>query len=423
MDAYTSRVKRQRRLLLVAPLIVVPLFTLYVWVVSAGGQISVIDQAGVGRFNLNLPGAHLKEEKGLDKMAYYKKAEQDSIRRAKKEQNGKMELPEVDSTNGVRSGQGSNAERIQQKLAELKEIMKRSGAGMSDGNRSAAKTGNELTVGSGSRSETGILLPPGVAGSQNREPVIAGSAIDHLERMMKTMKEGEVGPDPQMRELNKTLDKLIAVQHPELLADSSGRKPEGIMALSVSPAMAGDVINSWKTSSEPVNRFYDLETNSGQEEPESGTMIEAVIPETQTLVNGALVKLELRTELVIKGDRIPRGTPLIGITQLSNERLLVKVSAIRYREKVYPVALQVVDQDGLAGIYEPGSMTRETTRESTGQSISSIGLANFDPSVGGQAASAGIQLARSLAGKKIRQERVTVKTGYQVFLEDVSQKH
>lgn len=82
--------------------------------------------------------------------------------------------------------------------------------------------------------------------------------------------------------------------------------------------------------------------------------------------------------------------------------------------------LQVLDQDGLAGIYEPGSITRDVVKESAGEGVSGIGAVGIDPSLGAQAASAGIQMARSLVGKKVRMVRVVVKAGYRVFLKDVS---
>jgi conjugative transposon TraM protein len=402
MDAIMSRNKRKGRLLLIAPLVVVPLVTIYVWVLSAGGRIDVARQTAASGFNMNLPGVHLKEEKGLDKMAYYKKAEEDSLRQEKKRQGGKMGLPGVDSADGRSAGQGPDVERIQRKLGELKGLMNRDGSGMA---------GSATVVGERSGS------------TFKREPAVASAEIERLERMMKMMKDGQAAPDPEMRELNRTLDKLMAVQHPETVPDSSRRKPEGALTLPVSPALGGDVINSLKTSSPPGNRFYDLETSGGEEEPESGAMIEAVVPETQTLISGDKLRLELRTDLVIKGDRIPRGAVLFGETKLSNDRLFVKVSAINYRGKVYHVALQVVDQDGLAGIYEQGSTIRDAASESTSQGVGSLGPGSLDPSFGGQVASAGIQLARSLASRKIRKAPVTVTTNYSVFLEDISQKH
>jgi hypothetical protein len=46
----------------------------------------------------------------------------------------------------------------------------------------------------------------------------------------------------------------------------------------------------------------------------------------------------------------------------------------------------------------------------------------MDPSLGAQAASAGIQAAKTLISKKVKLVKVTVKAGYQVLLRDNNQK-
>jgi conjugative transposon TraM protein len=259
-------------------------------------------------------------------------------------------------------------------------------------------------------------------------PALHSPDVERLERLMKVMKESGSAGSPEMQELNKTLDKLMAVQQPSKLRDGSaadGGRGDSLVAAPVLPVhtvVAGEVVSGSKPSGPGGNRFYDLESSSGEEEP-TGTAIEAIVPETQVLVNGAMMRLELATELVIRGQRVAKGTALYGTVRLSNERLMVTIGSIRYRDQVYPVALQVRDQDGLAGIYSPGSINRDVARESAGESIGSAGPAGLDASLGGQAANAGIQLARSLASRKVRLIRVTVKAGYRVFLQDERQSH
>ena len=78
--------------------------------------------------------------------------------------------------------------------------------------------------------------------------------------------------------------------------------------------------------------------------------------------------------------------------------------------------------DGLEGIYVPGSISRDAGKQSTDQAISTIGMGPPDPSIGAQAASAGIQAAKTLLSKKIKLVRVTVNAGYHVLLKDSHQK-
>ena len=450
---------KKGKLLLWAPAVV---FGLMTWqLVSAGylGDGQVTASVAVQGLNVQLPAARLKNDQGLDKIAFYKKAEQDSMRmmeKMKREEringgawgagaggavgvggfggvggvggggSGGMNAG-IDMGMGVRgwTARGavdSNVARVNRKLAELKAAL--------NGRTELGMTGSQGISG----------LRPGVTGMMgqqsgggswrterehsptllgNREGSMPAADVDRLERLMKALKERSSEDDPEMNQLSKVLDKLIEAQHPRHASIPTQDSVTAAPALPVHPAVAGEAVTGWKPESGGGNRFYDLETSGGEEEP-AGTAIEAIIPETQTVVNGAVMRLELATELVIKGQSIPKGTPLYGVVRLNNERLLVAIGSIRYRDRVYPVSLRVVDQDGLAGIYEPGSADRDVVRESVGSGVSGIGAGLGGVSLGAEAASAGIQMARNLAGKKLRLVRVTVKAGYRVFLEDES---
>jgi len=382
-----------RKFLLAAPLVMVSLLTIII--LALGGFKQAEQETKGTAINLTVPGARLKDEKGVSKMAMYEKAELDSMRlRAQLQKDSLIRMD-----NAPLIIHDTNVTKVNRKVAELKEIL--------------------------GRAPDGPVYHPSSYPTLSRvtDKGLASSDVDRLERMLRSMKgEGEDEVNPEMRELNKTLDKLIAVQQPSVVIDSGRNKLE---ALPVAVMTGGEIVSTLgqtgSLSGARRNRFYDLES-SKEEEPGPAALIEATVPETQTLADGGLLRLELKTGLVVRGQHIPSGTALYGVTRLSNERLQVKISSIRCRDEVFPVSLQVVDMDGMAGIYEPGSLSRESIRESAVQGVGMIGPSSPDASLGGQAASAGIQMARSLAGKKVRQVRVSVKSGYKVFLEDMSQK-
>ena len=114
---------------------------------------------------------------------------------------------------------------------------------------------------------------------------------------------------------------------------------------------------------------------------------------------------------------------VFGTASLSNERLKITINSIRCQNTILPVSLSVYDVDGIAGIYIPGSINRDVSKESADEAISTLGLTPVDESVGAQAAVAGIQAAKTLASRKIRLIRVTIKSGYQVLLKDNNQKN
>jgi conjugative transposon TraM protein len=169
------------------------------------------------------------------------------------------------------------------------------------------------------------------------------------------------------------------------------------------------------------NRFYSLDDSVLATALPNA--IPAVVQEDQTLVSGAVIKLRLGTDVLINGMRIAAGQFLYGNCALKAERLHIRVETIRCGENIIPVALSVYDLDGLEGIYIPGAITRDVAKQSAAQSVQSISmLGGLDPSIGAQAASAGIQAAQTMLSKKAKLLKVAVTAGYQVLLKDENRR-
>jgi conjugative transposon TraM protein len=145
-------------------------------------------------------------------------------------------------------------------------------------------------------------------------------------------------------------------------------------------------------------------------------MIMAVVDGSQTLVPGESVSLRIAQEAVVGGVRVPRGTAMAGKASLSGERLLVSVNSIRLGNQVIPVALEVIDLDGMPGFHVKGSIDRDVSKESADQAVNSLGMTSLDPGVAGQATAAGLQAARTLLSRKVRLVRVGLPAGYKVLL-------
>ncbi|HVU56054.1 MAG TPA: conjugative transposon protein TraM [Puia sp.] len=199
----------------------------------------------------------------------------------------------------------------------------------------------------------------------------------HAERRIDTVEE-----DPQLEKLNTMLDKIIRIQHPA--------REEG----SVRPA------------SEVVVVPDTVAANS----------LPAVTQENQVLVAGATIALRLTAEVRINGVSFPKDQLLYGVVSISNDRMLVAINSIRREQGIYPVGLQVYDLDGLPGIHIPGSLGRETVKQSADQSINSMGLVGLEALPMAQVTNAGVMTARSLLSRKVRLLRVTVPAGYRVLL-------
>jgi conjugative transposon TraM protein len=166
-----------------------------------------------------------------------------------------------------------------------------------------------------------------------------------------------------------------------------------------------------------IVRFYGLNDENNLN-PQAQNSIQAVVHESQTIISGSVIKLRLLNDITVNGNLIPKDDFVFGIAKLNGERLTIEINSISYNNSIYPVNLEVYDLDGLPGIYVPGAITRDVTKQSANSSIQSMGISSLDPSLGVQAATAGINAAKDLLSKKIKMIRVTVKAGYQVLLKD-----
>lgn len=180
------------------------------------------------------------------------------------------------------------------------------------------------------------------------------------------------------------------------------------------------LLNADLSAGGTTNGFYSFTGATAIEDSQNA--IQAVIHETQTIVDGSTVKLRLVNDVFINGVRIPKDNFIYGIASLRGERLSIKITSVRYNNSLFPVELAVYDMDGLDGIYIPGAITRDVAKQSADRSMQTIGLTSLDPSWGAQAASAGIEAAKTLFSKKVKLIKVTVKAGYQVLLRDEKQK-
>ena len=396
MQTQSQKFLRQRKFLMVLPLLVLPFITMIFWTLG-GGKVGAVQAAAVGSKGLNtkLPDAHISEDKGRDKLSFYQQADKDSVLRKQQIQNDPYykDVPEsekqmvqeqtvqhhsilLNNKNGV----DANEEKVNEKLQQLQTII----------NQPQQQPQTSLTS----------------AKEQNNNP-----DINRLEKMMQTMKNDN-NDDKEMQQLSGVMDKILDLQHPERmnekLKEQSLKNKQQVFVVSLN-----DTVKHAKG-------FYSLEDNGISVVNQNA--IEAIVPETQTLVGGATVKLLLSNDIYINGVLIPRNSFVYGTATLSNERLRINIASLRYKNNIIPVALEVYDIDGLQGIYIPGSINRDVAKESSNEAINALGLTTLDPSFAAQATGAGIQAAKTLLSKKVKQIKVTIKEGYKILLKDNNQK-
>jgi conjugative transposon TraM protein len=421
-EKHSAKFLRQRKMMLVLPVLIFPFVTMAFWAMG-GGQGKSKDNLGDinNGLNLQLPDANLKDDKNADKLAFYNEADADSLKREEALRNDPYYKDSMlsrqnailsDTTSDLISNTpiyrglnnspynkstDANEQRIYQKINEINKQINQPDI-------PAQPLGN-----------------PNQLNQMNDSDGQFSTEVDRLQNMMQQM-NGSGDSDPEMEQLNGTLEKILDIQHPdrikEKLKAQSLKNKEQVFVITKQFAKNNiSLLDTGKVKRQTENKFYGAEDNSNTEEQNT---VEAVVHQTQTLVNGAVVKLRLVNDIYLNGSLFPKGNFVFGIAELNDERLEINISSIRNNNSLFPVKLEVFDMDGLPGIYIPGAISRDVAKQSADNGLQLMELTSMDPSFKAQAAATGINAAKSLLSKKVKQVKVLVKAGYKVLLRDKS---
>ncbi len=245
----------KKKFLLVLPLLVMPFVLLFFWALGGGkGKDESNTKATAASLNVKLPDPHFKKGAEKSKLSLYEEASKDSVMLRDKIKNDPYYvLKEKDlSFDTLKfSKADENESRILDKLNKLKSVI------------------NQKPEIPKNKSESFSDVP---------------NPVDFRIHEAKP----EPVHDPRMEQISSMLDKVMAIQHPEILQDSMARlkKHNAVPAFQVS-------LNSLNTdpetfNSDPenqteelkINRFYDLAEDLSIDK-NIDNAIEAEIPETQ----------------------------------------------------------------------------------------------------------------------------------------------
>ncbi|WP_439490247.1 conjugative transposon protein TraM [Algoriphagus sp.] len=422
--SHEKKFRQKRQLLLMIPTLTIPFLTLTFWALGGGkspGDLPVgKKQKG---FNLELPGIAEAGGKSLDKMGHYQRSHDDSTRY----------LQEVKKDPYYRMAFNAETEKGTNPSLELQEIEPRSNQHLS--NNLYSDTQEELilerlealnkTLSESSKSSTTSASQSDKNSSAtNQSETGLDADLDRLDQMMQQMQRTNAQPDPEFQQMAELLEKILDIQHPERVQQRVEAERKAIVSdqsSAISPVstpqstsldntMAGDLQNE----SPLQNGFFGLETDAPKHQISQS--IQAVIHEEQTLVSGETVRLRLTQETTIAGVIIPKDQLVYGVASLNGDRLKISIRHIRVADSIIPVDLRIHDADGMEGIRIPGSISQQVSTQSGSQALQGLGISTFDNSLEAQATSAGIETAKSFLGKKIRQVKVNLKAGYQIWI-------
>ena len=211
---------RKRKMMLVLPLLVIPFLTMAFWALGGGkGNEPVIanEQRGL---NLNLPDAKMKDENLTDKLSFYDKADKDSAKLEEwmrtdpyyqqKEDTGyipvnELELLTQNSASKYNQRLNSSPYEIAENNPEQKLLQK------------LALLQKEINK----QPEVPVNENVDVS-NYNQDDELSGE-MDRLENMMATMNKTNTG-DPEIQQLNGTLERILDIQHPQRVKDKLKEK-------------------------------------------------------------------------------------------------------------------------------------------------------------------------------------------------------
>jgi conjugative transposon TraM protein len=391
---------RKVKALLILPLLIIPFLTLAFWALG-GGEGGVKEQTIHEGLNLQLPGPHTKDLKGATKLSFYQTAERDSAKIREEMKNDPLfqqsfyEDTAIDSESFTYEPAADNTMKYSDPM-EKKVYQK-----LHDLNVQLHSDNLKKSTDAEPEKEDVSYHQPGIA---------------RLENLMQNMnKDSET--DPELTQLNSMMEKILDIQHPDRVKEhayfSESQKP----FFRIAKVGAHASISLLDTIEEENNGvgFYGLDDKSL---PRENNAVEAVIHQDQTIVSGAIIKMRLLNDIYINNVLIGKGSFIYGKSSINGERLLIEIKSIKSGSSIYPVNLEVYDMDGLAGIYIPGAITRDAAKRSYENSLQSVDIGSYDPSVKAKITSAGIDAAKTILSKKARQVKVFVKAGYRILLRE-----
>lgn len=339
-----QRVDQQTMMLVLFPIAV--FLSAILFYVLGGGRPEPMEGVKSSGINTQLPQAQLAKQQPADKMAYYDMAKEDSAH------NDTASLSTAAENFGFNRRGNSQTQKINEKLTAINQ---------------ALATPDIIPQ---------RYTPNNLAGNT---PTPITKDVDRLETLMENMQQNG-NDDAEMAQLGSMMDKLLALQNPELaktlLKKTDNGKPDSTFAA-----------------------------------------IPAIIAISQKAKQGSVVELRLQDTLIINGQIIPKGHLIYGLASFSNQRLNLEIKNIRLGTSIIPVNITVFDQrDGMEGINAPEAMLNDAVKGGITDAAGSIGITGFDLTT--QIAGAGIDAAKSLLTKKVGKVKQSLKAGYPLLLRD-----
>ncbi|WP_209784957.1 MULTISPECIES: conjugative transposon protein TraM [unclassified Chryseobacterium] len=216
-------------------------------------------------------------------------------------------------------------------------------------------------------------------------------------------------------------------EHPGKVPEDKKPEEKQIFITSAKPVRRNIVSSLYRALSDSSfvtelyhNRFEGIH-NGSDRQFHSKNVIKGIIHETKVLTNESTILIRLSEAMILGQTEIPVGTLLTASVKFQGGRLRLKISSIEYKENIYPVEINIHDNDGQPGVYISYSPEQNAVNDIVANMSQSSGTSIMMTQSAGQQVSADLSrgVVQGLSGyfqKRVRQSKVLAKAGHQVFL-------
>ncbi|TWR26829.1 conjugative transposon protein TraM [Mucilaginibacter achroorhodeus] len=367
METLTIQQQHKRKALLVAPLVVFVLTTLLFCVLGGGQTGTGSDHRSVlTGFNSHLPEAKVKEDTGQNKLSFYNRAAADSAKLMQEQQTDPYARYHALAA-GKDIDTGAVFSPHQPEVFSNKAI--------EEANRPEDKAIllNKRLV----ALQAAINSPAAIPDNYSSIPSTANLKVKRISNSSQPISAAQ--DDPELKQMNGLLEKLLDLQHPDRVTQKTAKS---------------DIASA-----------------------EQFKAIPAVVDGNQKIVQGTVIRMRLQDSVRLNGQLFLKGQLIYGSGDFYNQRVKVNIKLIHIGLNIIPVDLTVYDRtDGLEGICVPEAVTNEALKDGMLNGMQTVDMMNMDPSMTAQLATAGINTAKGLFSKKVKQVKGKLKNGHELLL-------
>lgn len=169
-----------------------------------------------------------------------------------------------------------------------------------------------------------------------------------------------------------------------------------------------------------VENLFNTPTSNILRDQQRNT-IRACIHEDQFITSDQGVKIRLLESVILSGQPLPKGTILMGYSQIKNGRLEMNISSVEREGNIFPVEISIYDLDGQAGLNIPNLPELNALTEISSKLGNSTGtqiLMNSSASdqIIADLSKGAIQGISGYFSKKTKTPKIYLKAGHQLFL-------